>query len=333
MPNITFSEASNLNGSIYGECQAPLRKAIMKRGESFEQQSVLPKLFAMETSNHFAEMTTSFTAMEGFMPVGENGAYPVDGMEEGYQKLHRHMTWKDSFSLTKEIIEDSKLTDLRKKPMNFVTGFYRTREKYGAALYGGAIQGSTSVSFGGKSFDITTADGKSLFATDHPAKVKGADQTNKFADAFSKDALGALETHMQNTRGDNDEILDVSPDTILIPNIYRLKNAVFEAIGSDKDPETANNGYNFQFGNWTVIVWNYLNQFITANTYPWVLLDSRYNAEYSGAVWYDRTKLEVRSTVDENTDANVWRGRARFVAGFADWRFAAVGGVAGGSSL
>ena len=333
MPNITFSEASNLNGSIYGECQAPLRKAIMKRGESFEQQSVLPKLFAMETSNHFAEMTTSFTAMEGFTPVGENGAYPVDGMEEGYQKLHRHMTWKDSFSLTKEIIEDSKLTDLRKKPMNFVTGFYRTREKYGAALYGGAIQGSTSVSFGGKSFDITTADGKSLFATDHPAKVKGADQTNKFADAFSKDALGALETHMQNTRGDNDEILDVSPDTILIPNIYRLKNAVFEAIGSDKDPETANNGYNFQFGNWTVIVWNYLNQFITANTYPWVLLDSRYNAEYSGAVWYDRTKLEVRSTVDENTDANVWRGRARFVAGFADWRFAAVGGVAGGSSL
>lgn len=32
-------------------------------------------------------------------------------------------------------------------------------------------------------------------------------------------------------------------------------------------------------------------------------------------------------------DANVWKGYARFTGGFADWRFAAVGGVSGGTQL
>ena len=80
-------------------------------------------------------------------------------------------------------------------------------------------------------------------------------------------------------------------------------------------------------------MWSYLNQFIAASTAPWILLDSRYNQEYGGAVWLDRTNLEVRSTLDENTDANMWRGYARFIAGFNDWRFAAVGGVSTGNDL
>ena len=66
---------------------------------------------------------------------------------------------------------------------------------------------------------------------------------------------------------------------------------------------------------------------------PWILLDSKYNQTYGGAVWNDRVKLSVRSTIDDNTDANVWRGRSRFNAAFNDWRFAAVGGVASGEDL
>ena len=52
---------------------------------------------------------------------------------------------------------------------------------------------------------------------------------------------------MQDFRGDNEEVLDVAPTTILIPNEYTLKRDVFAAIGADKDPNTANNGFNFNF--------------------------------------------------------------------------------------
>ena len=330
---ITFSEGSGLNDSVYGKCQAPIRMFLEQRGEQFEQQSVLKNLFLMGTSENYGDLLTTMTAMSGFEPVGENGAYPADGMQEGFSKLIVYDTWKDSFMISAEMIEDAKLMDLRKQPAAFMTSYNRTREMFGAALFGNAMKAQASMQYKGKQFDLTTADGVTLFNTAHPPKVSGENQCNLFSDAFSVDALGQMETAMHLFRGDNDEILDVAPDTILIPEVASLKKAVFAAIGADKEPTTSNNAFNYQYGRWTVIIWSYLNQFITASTQPWVLLDSKYNQTYGGAVWNDRVKLAVRSTVDENTDANVWRGRSRFNAAFNDWRFAAVGGVSSGQEL
>ncbi len=332
MAGITFTEGSGLQDSIFGKSQDPIKFFLEKRGESFEQQSIIAEVFDMETSQHWGEKFTSMTGMNGFIPVGENGNYPVDEMQESYSKFLENMTWKNSFSLSREIVEDAKLMDLRKQPAAFITAYYRTREKYGAALLGNAIQGNTSVSFSGKSFSTTTADGQCLFSTSHPSKLGFTAQCNLFSDAFSNDALMAMESAMQGFKGDNDEILDVAPTTILIPNDYALKKSVFAAIGADKDPATANNGFNYNFGRWNVIVWPYLNQFIASGTSPWVLLDARYNSEYGGAVWLDRVNLEVRSELAGN-DANIWKGYARFVAGFNDWRAFAVGGVSSGSAL
>lgn len=333
MANITFSEASGVNDSIFGKSQAPIRMLIEKRAEQFEAESIADKIFKKELSTHFAEKYTTMTAMDGFEVTGENGALPSDGMEEGYSQILEDVTWKDSFSISRKIIEDSKVTDLKQQPQAFVTGYYRTREKFAAALLGGAIQGNASVSFRRGTFKLTCADGQNLFYASHPAKVAGAAQCNLWADAFSDDALGMLETKMQNTRGDNDEILDVVPDTLIIPNIHSLKKAVFAAIGADKDPATANNGFNYQFGRWNVIVWPYLNQFIASGTQPWMLMDSKYNQDYDGLIWQDRIALDVNSWVDNNTHANMWSGYARFTAGFNDWRAIACAGVSGATDL
>ena len=139
MAHITFTEGSGLQDSIFGKSQAPIRMFLEKRGESFEQKSMIQELFTVGTSKHWGEKFTTMTAMEGFQPVGENGEYPVDGMQEGFDKFLEHMTWKNSFSLSREIVEDSKLMDLKKQPAAFVAGYYRTRERFGAALFGAAI--------------------------------------------------------------------------------------------------------------------------------------------------------------------------------------------------
>ena len=333
MANITFSEGSGLNDSIYGKSQAPIRMLIEARAEAFEEKSILKELFMQDTSKHWAEKYTSMTAMDGFDPVGENGAYPLDGMQEGYSKTLEHVTWKNSFSISRELMEDGKLIDLKKKPVGFVKSYYRTRESLGAALFGAALQGAKVADFRGKKFDATAADGATLFNAAHKSKVKGANQSNMFSDAFSVDALAYAEAAMQNFKGDNNELVNVAPNTILIPNDAALKKAVFAAIGADKDPDTNQNGFNYQFGRWNVLVWNYLNQFIADGVQPWILCDLDYNTEYGGAIFTDRTALDVRSTIDENTDANVWRGYSRFTAGFNDWRAFAVGGVSGGTTL
>lgn len=332
MANITFMEGSGLVDSIYGKSQAPIRMFIEKRAEAFEEESMLPKLFNMVSSKNWAEKYTSMTSMEGFKPVGELGEYPTDGMQEGYGKTIEHEVWKDQFSLSREIVEDGKLMDLKKKPAGFVAAYYRTREQFGAALFGGAVSGANEINFSGKKFDVTAADGLPLFSKAHKSKVGRGTQSNQFSDAFSNDALMAMESKMQDFRDDTGNVLAIAPTTILIPNDYTLKRDVFAAIGADKDPDTANNGFNYTFGRWNVIVWQYLNQFITAGSKPWIMLDANYNEENGGAIWQDRVKLEVRSEIASN-DANVWKGYARFSAGFNDWRAFAVGGISGGTAL
>ena len=107
-------------------------------------------------------------------------------------------------------------------------------------------------------------------------------------------------------------------------------------VGADKDPDSGDNGFNFQFGRWNVIVDPYLTmalQQLGVQTAPWILLDSKFIQENDGAIWQDRVKLELSSEIDDNNDNNKWKGYARFTGGFVDWRFAAAGGVSGGTAL
>lgn len=334
MANIVFTEGSGVNDSVFGKSQAPIKFFLEKRAEAFESQSCLPHLFSMMESNNYAEKFTGMTAMSGFKPTGEGGEVPTDGMQESFSQTLEHMTWQNSFAISRAIIDDSKVIDLKQKPAAFIQGYHRTRESFGAALYAGAIAGKAAITYESKTFKTSCADGLSVFNKAHPSALSGNKRTqcNLFTDDFSKDALGAMESVMQDFRGDNNEILNLAPDTIVIANDYRLKDQVFSVIGADKDPSTANNGFNYQFGRWNVIIWPYLNQFIGTGVSPWILLDSSYNDECKGAVWLDRTALEVTSDVERNR-TNVWSGYARFIGGFNDWRFAALGGMTGGNTL
>ena len=321
--------------SIYGNSQAPIRSYVMKRAEAFEQESLLPKLFRMERSRHWAEQYGGETAMENFVPVGEGGSYPLTGFEESFQKTLVNETWKQSFAITRELVDDAQLGKMKQRANKLMTSYYRTREMFGRSLYAGGLLG-TEVQIGGKKFSTASADGKKLFATNHIAKVKGNQQSNAFAGEFTAANLDAVETMMQNTKGDNGELLAIAPDTILIPNDAALKRKVFTVVGADKDPDSGDNGFNFQFGRWNVIVDPYLTmalQQLGVATAPWILLDSKFIQENDGAIWQDRVKLELSSEIDDNNDNNKWKGYARFTGGFVDWRFAAAGGVTGGTAL
>ena len=94
--NIIFSEGSGKNDPIFGKCQMPIRMFLERRSEAFEQKSMLKDFFCMGKSDNFGDMLTGMTAMNGFEDVGENGEYPADSMEMGYDKMLIYHTWKDS---------------------------------------------------------------------------------------------------------------------------------------------------------------------------------------------------------------------------------------------
>lgn len=335
MAFVTVSIGSGLVDSVYGKCQFPIKSYLEKRGEALEQASLLKHLYRMETSKHYAETYTGETAMDDFEPVGEGGAYPNTGFEEGFPKVIRNETWKMQFAVTQELADDVRIHPMKNRANKLITSYARTRERYGRTMYVGGLSGTT-VRFKDRTFDCAAADGKALFAKDHPAKVKGGAQSNLFAGDLTAANLSLLETRMQNTKGDNGELLNIAPDTIWIPNDGALKDKAFAAIGSDKNPTDATNAYNHQYGRWNILVDPYLTEILGelgVTDKPWFLLDSKILDQMDGAIFQDREKLKIRSVLDENNDNNLWKGRGRYAAGFADWRFAAVCGMTGGSAL
>ena len=289
---------------------------------------MIDKVFYMDTTTNYAEKYTSATALGDFQDVGENGAYPLTSVQEGYSKIIEPTTWKSRFEVTRELIEDSKFNLAESRARKFGASYNRTREKYAADMIAGGV--GTSITFGGKKYDTTSADGVSLFSNAHGSATKGyKNQSNRFKYTAGTDKyteiLDAAQEQMQDIRDDDGNLLNIKPDTIIIPNSGKLKRELFAAIGSELDPNTNNNAFNFQLGLWNVLVWNYLPKTIGDKPY-FMLMDSRFKEDYLCLPFVERTPLTVKSDIDPNTDANIWRGRARFAAGFNNWRCIALCG-------
>lgn len=324
MAEIIFSKGSGLNDSLFGKSQDPIKKVITDYTESFEKKSMLDKIFGMDTTSRFAEKYTSETALGDFQDVGENGAYPKTGFQEGYSKTIEPTTWKSSFEVTKEMLEDAVYGKIKKKAIGFTQSYGRTREKMGAAMLAGGI--GSNITFNGRVYDTTTADKKALFSKEHSSITESyGNQSNIFKSAFSVSAMDKMEEAMQDFRDDDGNLLSIMPNTIIIPNSADLKRKVIAAIDSQYDPESDKNAVNFQVGLWKVLVWNYLPKTLGGKPY-FMMADSDFNKNYDSLIWLDRLNLTVKSYVDENTDANVWSGRARFGVGFNNWRGIAICG-------
>lgn len=318
-----FSKTSGVNESSYGKSQEPIRMMLEQQEEAFEKNSIVSHVFYEDETTNFAEKYTYETSLQNFDPVGEGGAYPRSSMQEGYAKVIEPEEWKNSFEVTQTMIEDSKMGKVKQKANQFMTSFGRTKELFATGILNNAQ--TTTFNFGGngKSFNIACADGKALFATDHPSITgKGLAQSNYFGNPFSYDALGMAEEAMHYFKDDDGNLLNLQPDTIIIPDKARIKKLVFDAIGAEGIPGTANNSFNFQFGRWNVVVSPYLanTSGITGGTDSWYLMDSTYNEAYAGLVWLKRLDLNVKSTIDDETDNNIFRGRARFGAAPNNWR-------------
>ena len=326
MAGIIFSEGSGVNDSVFGRSQDPIKAVIEENVEAFKEMSMIDKIFYMDKSSNFAEKYSQETSLGDFKDVGENGAYPVTSMQEGYEKTITPTTWKNKFEVTAEMLEDAKYGKIKSKANIFATSFNRTREKFAASMLAGGIGKTTTIS--GKKYDTTTADGVALFSQSHPSITKGTKaQSNIFTGAFSQTVMDTMQEKMQMFTDDDGNLLNVAPDTIIIPNNGALKRAVFAAIGSELDSTSNNNAINFQLGLWNVLVWPYLPTGLGTGNKPYfIMFDSKFNHDYMALPWVDRLGLTVKSNIDQNTDANVWSGRARFGAGFNNWRGIAICG-------
>jgi hypothetical protein len=330
---------SGLMDSFMGKKLEPVYAVINDTAVKYDEQFALLKpLFCEHNSQNFAESIVSESGLGDFVPTAEGADYPKGTYAgEGYSSTFLHREWKNSFELSETLFEDNKTSEIRKRAGLFTNSLLSTKEKHRAVLLSGGKDDTVTVTYnvGGTTvtatFSTCSADGVSLFNTEHPCKFSEDTQSNCFADEFSNESLGRISTEMQNFKNDKGDLVDVVPDTIIIPNNYALKQAVFAAIGADKDPDTSNNGFNYLFGTWRVICSPLLTRYLQPTEY--IIGASGYNEAAEGAVWFDRIKMKSRTFQAEGTGNFVMQGRARWSAGFNDWRAYALGGTSEGTVL
>lgn len=330
---VTFSKHGGLNDEAWKVIDTELSMVIQDTDtEKNKDDELVKALFNVKTSKKFGEKQGSMTEFGNFQEVTEGDNGIQDDYQMGFSKLIEHHQFIKTFMCTREAKDDGDIDMMKQTAANFVRAYKRSRAQFASDAL---ITEGTTFTYGGKSYDKTTGDGKALFAQDHPGKKTGvAVQSNVYTDAFGNDAtvLYKLANVGRNFKNQSGNVMGYTFDTIIIPgNCPRLEDLVKKLIYSGQMVGSNYNDINTQKGLWKLVVdhrWE-----AAAATEPYIIMSSEANRELNAGVFFDRVALDVSNEVLNKSRNLEWSGYARWSAGFYDWRAFIMGGAQNGSSL
>lgn len=338
--NIIINIDAAIPLSRFNIFQESIKMMLVTKMEAFEKNSLINKIFKTRKMTGFREEFRSQTSMGNFVPSEDMEIPKIDSFGEGYRKSFTTQIWTNSFIISLQTIEDGETFNIN--DAGFVRGYYRAREEYAYGMLAGALTGSYTDPNKGKVFDCTgqdTTDGTingTTVAFFHDAHVpaggvtdRSLAQSNKFITSSKVDSeekmlevLGALETSGARVTDDKGNIIGVEYNKIVISNNFKFRNLLETALKTKYTSRMGDNGVNILYGRYEIITVPYLHQYtgFADADQAMILVDDALNTEFMGAIWFERTPLTVDSYIDKKTKANIWDGRARFGAGFNNWR-------------
>lgn len=364
---VIFNIEEALHNSAFNILQEPIKMILENETEAFEKESIIPKVFVMKTTDRYREEYRSTTAMDGFKPTEDMEPAGLSDFEESYSKQYVFQTWTNAFIISKQVMEDKDAMSVEPKALGFIKSYGRTRELYAVNVIGAGL-GQARLSAEEKAalkknYRITESTGYGMDTTDgtvegakrtyfhnahnpvghNGAAGDGKTQSNKFHSTITfdgtdpeleekvLDVIGQVESKMKKYKDDKGNIVPVNPTTIVVGENFRLVDVLMRGLKTKYGTRMGENGVNLQYGKYTLVVSPYLSAvkgFEDAD-HSLILLDPARNREGMGLVWFDRVPLQIDSYIDKKTKANVWDGRARFGAGFGDFRAMAYINLAG----
>ena len=348
---------NTLNSDMWNEWATLLNAAIM---DSDAQQNsyddLVNALANVQTSKRWGEKSTTIGGLGDYMTKEEGADAAYDYFAEGYSKFIEHITFSKSVAISKEMVDDNQIAEMKSKAINLVQSYKRTRAKLLSQAITSSIGNTKTMTFGGKSnIDIGSADNLALFNSAHTLKNSpralastlpvGAitsdvlpgvgvieTQSNLFTNDLGSNTtmLNRLANIMRNFKDDGGEVLGLEADTVIVPgNRPALEDTVKKIIGSDGEIGTSNNDINTQRGKWKLVV-DYL--WTPASGNPYILMSSKANKELLATRLYDRTPLDVENEVKTESRNLIYNGFARIGVGFTNWRHVLMGGSSDASA-
>ncbi len=338
-----YSEFSGLNDSKIGRLANPLKMVIEAESDAQKKKGgALDWLFNIERSSRYGETVQYQDEFGTFTAVAEGGGAENDIQVDTYRKLIEHIPFMKEFTITKEMMDDSLFglgADAKRRAQNFVRAYYLTMNKIAqCAIANGK---NTSMVFNKATVDLSTADGKALFAVDHKygsaaGHGEGTQSNyfgiNRYGTAHVPLTLSDVEDMMtkgasriRNMKDENGEVLGYVADTVVIPgNLPLLEKYVKQVLGSTHEPSSANNGINIHYGIWNLIIlpnWQYeLAADEAQQTYPLILMSSEANRNLFGNIFFNRVPLSIKNWEDSHTRNWIWNGYCRFGIGFGTYK-------------
>ena len=329
---VTFSKHGGLNDEAWKVIDTELSMVIQDTDtEKNKDDELVKALFNVKGSKKFGEKQGSMTEFGNFEEVTEGDNGIADDYQMGFSKLIEHHQFIKTFTCTREAKDDGDIDMMKQTAANFVRSYKRSRAQFASDAL--ASQDST-FTYGGKTYDRTTGDGKALFATDHPGKKTGVvAQSNKFTNAIGTNAtmLYTLANIGRNFKNQSGNVMGHEVDTIISPgNQPEMEDLIKRIIHSSQIVGSDFNDVNTQKGIWKLIV---DHRWAPATGAPYILMSSEAQRELNAGVFYDRVPLDVSNEVLNKSRNLEWSGYARWSAGFYDWRAFIMGGATSGTTI
>ncbi len=313
--NVGYS--ADVNASI-GKFDRPIRMLIEEESDLCRKQGRYDKLiYNVVNSDRFAEAYFLENELGLLSAVDEGAAGEELSSKEVAKYYVEHTEFKGDCIINKTLIEDSNRNEIAKRVRKLIRSYWLTRYEFAQkALYKG-LEGE--MSFAGKSFELKTADGRSLFNKAHTYGV-GADagvQSNNYYYANSSpvdsdmiaELMSAMAVQGRQMRSENGTPLGYTFNKIFIPgNRWALEGAVRRAIGTQYQPGGSDNDINVIAGGWQLVVlplWE-------SDTDRFILESDESNKYNCGSMFYDRTPFQItRNDQFDRNDNVLLHGRAR----------------------
>ena len=289
--------------------------------EAYESlPAIYPQIFEVKQVKGAYTKHTVGLGMGKLTEVSEGDDIPQSNPLEGWSPVHSWKSFRDSFTLTEEFMEDAteeKIGDfLQETAKTWAQGVVNTKEDYAAQIfnYGGytsghaVFNGSITGVIDDPSGDLCY-DSKPFFAlsgNDRTAK-NGSTYYNGLASALSIANLKTAYNLMTNTNNYNEkgEKIALMPDVLVIPSALR-----FTAKEIIQNTDTANLRSSVE-NLLSVIEWQYLT-----DTDAWFI-----GKRQQGIKFYERKMPVIQFYQNEKNNKFVAKIHTRFGVGVDNWRY------------
>ena len=267
-----------------------------------EREMMWKRFFAESSTVRAYEEDATLGGFPLLQQVGELQDVPLRGTAEGFVTKYIPLKYALGYELSTELVEDNLYDEtITGLPAALGRSARATQETAGAAVF----------NFG---FTKIGADGKALFATDHPrAGGSGSDSnTNATPLGLSYSAIQTSITALKRQRGDDGIFTPVEgPFTLLVPD--QLWWQALEITGSDKVPYSADNTTNtVAQQSIEVVPWGYLT-----DSNNWFILGPMAQTKLR---FFRRRALEQVMIDVERNDSMCHFVREKYVFGYSDYR-------------